>query len=266
MTSHRKRVEARAHERLGDNRPNTEREFFRVTADVAIVAVRLAMVEAAGITSWQAPQRHQLQSGDRLALALEAGQTFALISYPDMGDLIAGGPKFIDLWQAHSDGDVLEMFVTTSAGHVAGFATDDPGALSDPLPYLDRSKQIANGALNGRERLMPGERLLWLPSPEQAQSQGTVLFEAQDHAQVLSRTWSLRRDDNAMPLLLNDFTHDETWPEAERAIREAFHLPAPRTWAPRANRGDDWVPIGLDQRRPEYWLPQLNLRPKKLRK
>ena len=97
MTSHRRRVETRAHERLGDRRPNRDREFFRVTADEAIEAVRLAMVEGAGITSWHGPQRHHLQSGDRLALALEAGQTFALISYPDMGDLLAGRAKIIDL-------------------------------------------------------------------------------------------------------------------------------------------------------------------------
>src|ERR1700712_4256207 len=81
MTSHRKRVEARAKRRLGDDRPNPRREFFRVTADVAIEAVRLAMVETAGITSWHGPQRHDLQSGDRLALVLETGQVFALISY-----------------------------------------------------------------------------------------------------------------------------------------------------------------------------------------
>jgi len=105
MTSHRKRVEARTHERLGDRRPNPDREIFRMTVDVAIEAVRLAMVEAAGITSWPGPQRHHLQSGDRLALTLETGQTFTLISYPDMGNLLVGRPKIIDCWQAHSDGD-----------------------------------------------------------------------------------------------------------------------------------------------------------------
>lgn len=266
MTSHRKRVEAKAHERLGDRRPNPGREFFRVTADVAIEAVRLAMVEAAGITSWLGSQRHYLQEGDRIALTLEAGQTFALISYPDMGNLLAGRAEIIDLWQAQSDGDVLEIFVATSAGHVAGFATDDPGALSDPLPYLDRSKQIANGMLNGRERLMPGERLLWLPSPEQAQSQVAVLFEAHAYVQVLSRTWSLRRDDNGNPLLFNFFAHNETWPEAVRDMRKVLQLPAPRSWAPRENRGADWVPIGLDEQPPSYWLPQLNPRPKKPRR
>ena len=161
---------------------------------------------------------------------------------------------------------MLEIFVASSAGHVAGFATDDPGALSDPLPYLDRSKQIANGELNGRERLLPGERLLWLPSPEQAQSQVAVLFEARDYVQVLSRTWSLRRDENGSPLLFNFFSHDETSPEAERALREVLQLPAPRSWAPRENRGDDWIPIGLAEQPPSYWLPQLNPRSKKPRK
>ena len=265
MTSRSAAVEKRTHERLRDHRINPRREFFGVSVDVAIEAVRHATVEVAGILSWVASRPHLLRSGDRLALALEAGQVFALVSYPDINRLLIGSPE-IDLWQAHADSDILEIFGSGSASHVAGFATDDPGTFNDPLPHLDRCKTMSNGVLNGRERLVPGERLVWLPNPSQAKSQSSVVFEAEVYCQIVSRTWGPQRGPDGSPLLLNSYTHDKNWPEGVSAVQEALDLPPPRRWAPRGDCENDWVPIGVDQQPPEYWLPQLMPRSRKRRK
>ena len=262
-TSRPEAVERRAHELLHKYRTNAGREFFRVTVAEAVDAVRRAAVEAAGIGSWESPTQHLLKLGDRLALTLESGQVFALIGYHSFDDILAGKANIIDLWQAHSDGDLLEIFGTGSAGHVAGFSDGDPGGTDDPVPYLDRGKTVANGLINGRERLMPGERLVWLPAPEDSETETSVVFEARDYCQVVSRTWSPALGPNGLPLLLNDFMHTDVWPAADRAIREALALSAPRTWAPRQDRGLQWETIGSQPPNPEHWLPQLKRRHRK---
>jgi hypothetical protein len=107
MVSSRDRaVERKAHELLNEFRPNKKREFFTVSVDEAIESVRLAAVEVAGIASWKAAQPYRLRAGDRLALTLESGQCFALLAYRN----IFGSAEILDIWQAHSDGDSLEIF------------------------------------------------------------------------------------------------------------------------------------------------------------
>jgi hypothetical protein len=149
------------------------------------------------------------------------------------------------------------IFCTDEPRYVAGFSNMDPHGAEDPVPYLDRTCSVANGMLNGRERLMPGDRLVWLPEPDSSASLASVVFEAVDHCQVASRTWSPCLNSLGYPLTLNDFTHDEMSPEAASAVRQALKLPMPRTWAPRDNRGDSWIPLGTITAQAEHWLPQL---------
>lgn len=262
-TSWPRAVEARAHELLAAYRVSPKREFFRVDTDDAINAVRLALIEAAGIDSWRQSESHMLLNGSRLALTLEAGQLFALISYNSLADIITKKPQPLDFWQAHSDGDLLEIYVTDSPGHVAGLSDNDPGGTDEPVPYLNRDGDAYNGLLIGRERLMPGERLVWVPAPASADTQERVIFEACDHCQLTCRTWSPVIGLHGLPLLLNDLQHDTLWPAAERAVRAALALPVPRTWAPRGDRDSSWATIGTEPPNPEHWLPQLKRKRRK---
>lgn len=256
-TSRPKDVEHKAHELLRDSRVSGQREFFRVPVDEAIEAVRLAMVEVAGIASWSSSKPYTLRSNDRLALTLGRGQVFALLYYEN---IFATRAEAIDFWEAKSDGDLLEIFGSKSAKHVAGFSDDDPGGADDPVPYLNRTSTVANGMIYGRERLTPGERLVWLPTQEQSKLQSSVIFEASDYCQIISRTWSPTRGPHGLPRLFNEISHDELWPAAVRAIRDACALPMPRNWAPRANRSADWEDFGSEPLNPEEWLPQLKPR------
>jgi hypothetical protein len=259
-TSRLDAVERRAHESLEGSRINAGREFFRVSVQEAVEAVQLAAVEVAGIASWESAERHQLRSGDRIALTLEAGQVFALVAYPSW---IACRAKLVDLWQAHSSGDLLEILVTDSASEVAGFSDGDPGGAEDPVPYLDRARTIPNGMMNGRERLLPGDRVVWIPAQRHADEQASVVFEASNYCQVVSRTWSPRLAPEGMPLLLNVLTCEASWPAAARSIREALALPMPRCWAPREGRDSSWEDFGSVLPSPERWLPQLKPRVRK---
>jgi T5orf172 domain-containing protein len=256
-------VERLAHELLKPHRINPNREFFRVSEETAIEAVRNAAIEAGGIDSLPSG-RVGLNAGDRLAFSLEAGQIFVLIRFTS---LFAASAEIIDLWQAHSDGDLLELLATKSAAHVAGLSDNDPGATDDPVPYLDRASTVANGMINGRERLVPGDRLLWLAADDSGQNH-SVLFEANDYCQVVSRTWSPRVNLMGQPLLLNDYVIDGRASEATReSVRQVLAMPLPRNWAP-ASPGDrdGWEIPGSDLQGPVYWLPQLKPRSRKTRK
>ncbi|GAA4561180.1 GIY-YIG nuclease family protein [Planotetraspora kaengkrachanensis] len=264
-TSWPEAVERRAHELLSVDRPNPRREFFTVPVDQAIDAVRMAAVDVAGIDSWQESDRYLVGPTDRLAMTLEAGQIFALISWTSLQSLVSGHPaEIIDLWQAHSNGDLLEIFGTSSPGHVAGFSDNHPGGDVDPVPYLDRSQSAANGMLIGRETLFPGDRLVWVSEPL-SDPHVSVIFEASNYCQVINRTWSPVMTEYGIPRLLNDFGYDSPEPEVANAIRTALALPPPRSWAPRDDRDSgEWAPIGDEPQHPDYWLPQLQ--PRKRRK
>jgi hypothetical protein len=263
-TSRPEAVERKAHDLLNKQRVNSKREFFRVSVDEAINTVRQALVDTASINSWQHTKPYLLVSGDRISLTLKSGQMFALISYSNFAELVSGHASVIDLWQAHSDGDLLEIYVTESASHISSFSHSGSGSDIDPVPYLDREENVVNGLINGRERLMPGERLIWIPGPEDEEDEASVIFQAKDHSQIVSRTWTPKLGLHGLPLALNDFTHRKTWPVAERSIRAALALSIPNSWSPRENREPSWVPIGTELPEPEYWLPQLK-RPQRKR-
>ena len=260
-TSRPDMVERHAHDSLGDYRVNPKREFFRVSTDEAIEAVRLAAVDAAGIAAWDDGTTVYVKRGDRIALTLEAGQIFALMSFPN---ILSPSAKVVDLWQGHSDGDILEIHAATSAGHVASFSEGHPDGCEDPVPYLDRNRSVANGLINGREYLVPGDRLLWLAPPTDERTAMHVLFEATAYCQVVSRTWSPVPAPYGLPRLLNDFTATTPSPEMAEAMRKALALPMPRRWAPReAAERNEWETIAFQMQPPEYWLPQLKKRRKK---
>lgn len=268
-TSRSREVERFAHELLKPHRINAKREFFRVSEATAIEAVRAAAVEAGGISS--APTGGVLlKARDRLAFSLEARQVFALIRFKNPFESAAA--EIVDLWQAHSDGDLLEIYATGSATHVAGLSDGDPGSTNDPVPYLNRAATVANGMINGKERLVPGDRLLWLSGNDSGQNH-SVLFETDVHCQIVSRTWSPRftlKDHSEPPqlILLNDYVINEPPSHAVgKAIRRVLAMPFPRCWAPaNPDPNDGWAIPGTNPQDPEYWLPQLKPRSRKPRR
>lgn len=253
-TSKPREVEKQAHILLNKYRVNPRREYFRVSEVVAIKAVREALLSVAGIDSWKSTKKHNLVNDNRISLTLEKDQVLALINYKDMSSVLSSKAEIIDLWQCHSDGDLLEIHVTNSPAHVAGLSNNDKGYMDDPVPYLDREKTVRNGSINGRERLLPGERLVWIPKPNDTKNQDGVIFEARDYCQIISRTWDQKTDENGYPLLLNCFSHNDVWKKARAIIEEALSLEAPNAWV---SRYDILEAIGKKPPTSEYWLPQL---------
>jgi len=258
-TSRSFEVERRAHKILAAHRVNSSREFFFVSVNEAIETIRLSAVEAGGIVSWKSPTLHYLRAGDRLALSLEAGQTFFHLAYPDQMSLMAGKMDAVNVYQAHSDGDLLEILVTDSPESVSSYSEGHYWGTTDPVPFLDRDDRAVNGTINGLEILTPGERLVWLPAPDQAAGHSAVIFEALDYCQLVSRTWSPQFIDNLFPLNFDVLTVDQAPPESVAAVQAALKLPVPRHWVPHSNRSDEWVELGATRKPPNYWLPQLKL-------
>ena len=157
-TSFPKKVEAEAHAMLTQLRVSGKREFFRASLFGAIDAVKDALLNVASIDAWRSEEPHELKRGDRIAITTEAGGLFVVLAYPH---LLAKRAEPLDLWQAHSDGDLVELMGTANPGYVTGFNDGDAGGETDPVPYLDRADRVPNGSINGRERLVPGDRLLW---------------------------------------------------------------------------------------------------------
>jgi len=255
-TSHIEAVEKEAHAMLASARVSPKREFFRIAPSDAIDTVKDALLSVAGITAWESTEPHAIRRGDRVALTAEAGDLFVVLAYPS---LLAKRAEAIDFWQAHSDGDLLELMGTADPGHVAGVSDGDQGGEEDPVPHLDRARQVPNGLINGRERLVSGDRLLWFRPMANGESCNFVMFEIRDHCQVVSRTWDLQLSTDGWPLLLNVLTWVELPPCVERGTRAALRMSRPRAWAPRSpDSADGWAQIGGDPQPPEFWLPQLN--------
>ena len=191
-----------AHRLLDAHRLNPKREFFKVSVDEAVKAVRDALQAANGIWPWTLEAEViRLRSRDRLAVTCREGELFTLIAYPK---IMSERPDVLDVWHAPSDGDVVELMATDDPGHVAGFSTEDPGADRDPVPCLDRTRNVPNMPMIGRERLVPGDRLIWLGTPART---GCVIFEADAYCQVVCRTWQpklLPVDKVTTPVLFND--------------------------------------------------------------
>ncbi|SNR35363.1 GIY-YIG nuclease family protein [Actinomadura mexicana] len=254
-TSHPRAVESTAHVELAPFRVAPNREFFRCPPSVAIGAVENALLDAAGLPAWATDHQHFVKHGDRIAITMRAGDLFVVLSYPH---LMARQADPIDIWQAHSNGDSLELMGSATPGHVAGFSDGDPGGEADPVPYVDRAGTTPNGSINGRERLMPGERLLWLRPVANGESCALAMFEMQNHCQVISRTWNLKLTPHGHPLILNIPSIEELPPCAVRAVRGAMRMAFPRRWAPRSpDPTEGWTPVASDPPPPEYWLRQL---------
>lgn len=251
-------VERAVHHLLAAHRASANREFFGVSLDTAVKAIHHCQHAVTGIHTWASlPSIHRLRSGDRVVLPLQAGQVFALTAWPNLFSQSAG---VLDLWQAHSDGDLLEIHATHHPGHVAGFSDNDPGGDEDPVPFLDRDGTVRNRTLMGRERLVAGDRLVWLSDREGPENCRSVVFEATSFCQVTYRTSSPQSHPSGIPLLLNSLEREPT-PAMRRHVREALGLPLPRTWAPRSSQpGDEWARPAMLPQPPEYWLPQLRNR------
>jgi Meiotically up-regulated gene 113 len=263
VTSHPANVEKEAHRLLDAHRPNPKREFFTVSAEEATKAVREALQAANGIKSWESGEINRLKPGDRCAITCREGELFILMAYKH---LWSEHPDPVDIWQAPSDGDIVEFMATEQAGHVAGFATGDPGGELDPVPYLDRTRAVPNITMIGRERLVPGDRVLWLGDPTQTGWAGCVTFEASAYIQVVCRTWQpkvVEFDGVARPVLFNDADLGSLpahlYNAALRAGQAALRLPRPRSWAPRDRDPEDgWEIVADNPPDPDFWLPQLN--------
>ncbi|XVQ86425.1 GIY-YIG nuclease family protein [Microbispora siamensis] len=231
LTSFPRKAEKRAHEFLEPFRVSRNREFFQVSPEIAIDAVRNALLEVAGIDAWDADEPHYVRSGDRIALTAAAGDLFVVLALPHV---MAPRAEPVDFWQAHSDGDLLELMGTPDAEAIAGFSDDDPDGVVDPVPYLDRDGRVPNGVVNGRERLVAGDRLLWLTPLADGQVCKIALFEIRDHCQVVSRTWDRKLDPDGYPLLLNTPAYGELPPGMVRTVQLVMRMPPPRSWAPRS--------------------------------
>lgn len=256
-TSFPEKVEARAHEMLGSHRVARDREFFWVTAELAIEAVRDALLDAAGLAAWSSGKVHQVRDGDRIALTVEGGDVFVVLAYPSCA---AETAVPLDLWQAHSDGDLLEL----TAGDAAGAAEpggDDVGVQARRASSLDGDEARPNGVTNGRERLVPGDRLLWVRPAADGRTCTRTAFEFSAFCRVVSRTWTPQFTADGMPLIL-EYPAASEQPECViQATMDALALPRPRTWSPRdPDPEDGWVTVAVREAPPEYWLTQLGQR------
>lgn len=254
LTSFPAEVKARAHQMLNWQRVSKDREFFQVAPHLATEAVRDALLDAAGLEAWSAGKVHQVRDGDRIALSVRAGDTFVVLAYPS---LLAERAVPLDLWQAHSDGDVLELSAADTAGH----SGSNDAAEADPVLDADRGEARPDGVMNGRERLVPGDRLLWLrPSPDGRTCVRTG-FEFGAYCQVVSRTWEPKVTADGTPLLLAFPTAEEQPECVIQSTLDALALPRPRAWAPRdPDPEDGWVAVVTQEAPPEYWLTQLGKR------
>ncbi|MGW6197287.1 GIY-YIG nuclease family protein [Kribbella sp. NPDC055110] len=256
LTSKPEAVEAAAHETLASFRVSSGREFFEVTPTAATDAVRTALVQAAGLSAWDSDEEYMIADGDRVALTLEANDLFALFSRPH---LMARTTDLVDLWQAHANGDLLELMGTDDAGSTAGFSDGDPEGDVDPVPFLNPATKVANGTLFGRERLPAGTRLIWIRPSADGRACRIAIFQAINHCQVIARTWDPQLDDHGRSLLLNNVTADLEQSGIVRTVHAVRQMAPPRNWSPRDPVStSDWALPAQRSRPPEYWMQQLD--------
>ncbi len=253
LTSHPAAVERRAHELLAEHRVNVRREFFTVTPQQAADAVRQASLDVAGIQAWDTEEPVMLRDEDRIVLTLRAGQVFVV--------LLQRQPftqwEPIDVWQAHSDGDLLELMATNMPERVSGFGAGDPEGDVDPVPHLNRAGDAANGSIIGKERLEPGQRLLWLDGTINKPACSIALFELGSYCQVICRTWAPRVTEDGVPLILNMLTEDLT-PTMSAVTRATLQMGRPALYFRPPHPQSDLPTFGRDPAPANYWLLQLN--------
>ncbi|WP_280265764.1 GIY-YIG nuclease family protein [Nocardia wallacei] len=261
MTSYPKDVEKVTHKILTDHRVAPNREYFRIPISAGRAAVQEAAERVAGIDRWATRGVHDVWCGDRLTLSMQAGQLLMVMYYRDQHALLNNELDILDVWEAHSDRDRLDLMGAARPEHVVGMNDDSPDSWTDPIPHLDSAGRIRNAFINGKDRLLPGEKLLWLSGGPEWQSVRWALFEIGDYCQVVSRTWTPQTaTDGAvqMPLLLNMPEHlpDPVTPAMKRAVSNAKARAAvPGTWVPRYSENPHrfgGVPLSSDQ-----WLQGL---------
>jgi hypothetical protein len=139
--------------------------------------------------SWFSDEIHYVRSGNRLTARLFAGQVLVVLRNLE---LFASEADIIDIWQAHADGDYIEMFGTEDSTAVAGLPDNDPDGAVDPVPYLDRSAAAPNISINVRGRLLPADRLIWIDRSDDISEPGSAIFEMVSYCQVVGRDRSHR--------------------------------------------------------------------------
>lgn len=183
LTSDPKALEKEVHKKLNDRRRKLNRDFFSVSSAEAIKTILQARQIVDGIGRWTG-KTPVLRDGDRLILSMKKGQFFVIYAYPFPG---APEADIVDAWQAHADGDTLELYCTDRAEYTSGFSENDLYSDQDPVPFLNRTGTAANDTINGRERLVPGDCLYWVDDTESNTLTGAV-FEMGCYCQVIART------------------------------------------------------------------------------
>ncbi|MEY9212697.1 hypothetical protein NI17_004400 [Thermobifida halotolerans] len=188
------------------------------------------------------------------------------LRYTDQLTLLASGkPSIVDIWEVHSEGDVLELHGSASAEHVAGFSDGDPDSYEDPVPYLNRASTAPNGHLMSRERLLAGDRLVWLSVDEQTEECTSVVFEVADYCQTVYRTWNPRFLPEGFPLFPG-FTVSLPSPPAQERLQEILDSGPPRSWSVEPFDSSLSQRFGTQPQPPARWLPQLGDRRSKSRR
>lgn len=257
LTSYPDEVKARAHKMLDWHRVAKDRDFFRVAPNLAIEAVRDALLDEAGLAAWNSGKVHQVRDGDRVALTAARGDKFVVLAYPSRE---AERAEPVDLWEACADGDLLEL-MAGDAGYVSGLGDYDARAELDPVPYADHGAARPNGEVTGRERLVPGDRLLWLRHLTEGSVCMRAAFEFGAFCQVVRRTWEPGAAADGSPPRLDYLAGDEQPECVVQATKDALALPRPKAWAPRdPDPEDDWIAAVVGPPRSESRLAQLGKR------
>jgi hypothetical protein len=260
LTSHPETVERAAHQILSNTRVSDRREFFATDVQIAIDAVQRAALDQAGIGNWQTPEPVQLHHGDRIALTLRSGQMFAVLPYRTTKEL----EPPIDLWQAHQDGDILELMADDDSRSVSGFAPLDPGGDEDPVPYLNRTEDAINGWLVGKERMSPGQRLIWLDGELKRPETLIGWFEFHSFGQVVCRTWSPQVTDEGWPVSMNHFDIEPT-STMTAVLQKSLKLPLPDLSDAIRAKAMLAAEYGTNPQPADHWLTQLRPSPRRKR-
>lgn len=250
-TQNARGVEQRAHTLLAKHRvPN--KEFFSVFPAQACETVREADRQINGIKSFD-ERINYIKKNERLFLPLTDQDFFFWLRFPNV---LSPKAAIVDIWQAQSTGDVMELYGADRLSQVTGISDLDPNSTADPVPFLDRKATSPNGALIGKERLISGDRLLWLTTDEQGANCTSRIFEVRDYCQVTCRTWTPRSSPEGTLLRMNDMLTDPP-PAAVPVVRKAIALPPPREFSLETGDHPLARTAGAQPPQPEYWMPRL---------
>ena len=252
-------LEDLVHEDLNNFRVRARKEFFKVTPAKAIDSILFNRQFVDGISTYDLASKLVINKGDHPLLSTKAGQLFAVFSYPNFPDPTQA---VIDIWQAHSDGDTLEL-LGTDAKYTSSFSNNDPFAMEDPLPFLNRNDSAANDEMNGKEILKPGDRLLWMDDSDPERFRH-VLFEMNAYCQVVSRSRKPTINENGIPLLLNFLTRDISSTPVKACVASALALSLPKVLLEKTKRVEIEIEnTAIEKPIAEDWLPALLKKVKK---